>query len=488
MQDLEDLNRVMQRQVPIIALESHEEARTLELITRLAIKRNQSLYQWTLTDGLRRTSFGEEADGPNTRKAIDALTYIKSKAGPGLYVMCDLHPFMDDASVVRLLKDIALQHEQQPKTLLLLSHALELPPEIARLCARFKFAMPDETQLMHLVKEEARRWGEQTKQRVRTDPESLRQLISHLKGVTLSDARHLVRGAIADDGAITDTDLPLVNKAKFALMDMEAILSFEYDTADFADVAGLKAMKEWLAIRKNAFFAANPANQPKGLMLLGMQGAGKSLAAKAIAGSWKLPLLRLDMGALYNKFFGETEKNLREALQLAEHMAPCVLWMDEIEKAIGQDQNDNGVSQRLLGTLLTWMAERKSPVFMVATANNIEALPPELIRKGRFDEVFFVDLPGADARQEIFRIHLRKRGLEVTFGLANCVLMTEGFSGAEIEQAVVSAMHLASARSVPLGEALLLEEISRTRPLSVLMAEKLSALREWAMARAVAAD
>ncbi|MOA09091.1 ATP-dependent zinc metalloprotease FtsH 4 [compost metagenome] len=222
---------------------------------------------------------------------------------------------------------------------------------------------------------------------------------------------------------------------------------------------------------------------------MGVQGGGKSLAAKAVAGLWGLPLLRLDFACLYNKFFGETERNLREALKLAEQMAPCVLWMDEVEKGLASGDHDGGVSQRVLGTLLTWMAERKSPVFLVATANAIERLPPELLRKGRFDELFFVDLPGADVRAEIFRIHLARRELDpVHFDLHQLTTASDGFSGAEIEQAVVGMLYAAQALQCPADQALLLRELKGTAPLSVLMAEPLANLRGWANGRCVMAD
>jgi SpoVK/Ycf46/Vps4 family AAA+-type ATPase len=227
---------------------------------------------------------------------------------------------------------------------------------------------------------------------------------------------------------------------------------------------------------------------PRGMLLLGVQGAGKSLAAKAVAGSWGVPLLRLDFATLYNKWLGETERNLRESLRFADAMAPCVLWMDEIEKGVATGASDGGESRRVLGTILTWMAERKSKTFMVATANNIEQLPPELIRKGRFDEIFFVDLPDVETRAEILRIHLARRKLDPkSFDLGKLTVATEGFSGAEIEQAIVSALYEAHAGSQALNVEHVLAETGRTRPLSVVMAEKINGLRQWAAERTVPA-
>ncbi|MFL0806140.1 MAG: AAA family ATPase [Oceanobacter sp.] len=491
MQDVHDLGLMIDRNIPIVVIETHEELRVLELLTRLAMNRHLLVQRWSLTDGLGRLGFGEDALVENSESPDVALTHIKMQEESGLYVFCDLHPFIEQPTIVRLLKDIALQYEQFHKTLVLVSHQLNIAPELQRLSACFSMTLPNEQQLMSLVKEEARAYAKRTGSRVKSDGATLQQLVANLRGVTYSDAQRLVRGAIVHDGAITKTDVPEVSKAKMKLMDMEGVLGFEYETASFADVAGLNNLKQWLEMREQAFFSTDSSIRPKGLMLFGVQGSGKSLAAKAVAGAWQIPLLRMDMGLLYNKFFGETERNLREALKLAEVMAPCVLWIDEVEKGLAGDQNDSGVSQRVLGTLLTWMAERSSSVFVVATANNILQLPPELMRKGRMDEIFFVDLPGSEVRRHIFSIHLEKRRADIRhIDLDVLALFSDGFSGAEIEQAVVSACHSAryanGSPSVRTED--LLQEIQSTHPLSITMAEQLEALRDWAEGRAVPAD
>jgi len=375
-------------------------------------------------------------------------------------------------------------------TLVLVSHACKLPPEVQRYAARFNLALPGEDELLAIVREEAARWSERNRnRRVRTDNRTLQQVVKNLRGMSHAEARLLARNLICDDGAITQEDLPELNKAKFELLDLDGVLSYEHDTARFADVGGLANLKRWLGERQRMFFAGEGVDTPKGMLLVGVQGSGKSLAAKAVAGLWGLPLLRLDFGCLYNKFFGETERNLREALALAEQMSPCVLWVDEIEKGLASGDQDGGVSQRVLGTLLTWMAERKSSVFMVATANVIDRLPPELVRKGRFDELFFVDLPEAEIRAEIFRIHLQRRELEASaFDLAQLAAASDGFSGAEIEQVVVSALYAAQAQQQAVDNGTLLRGIQATSPLSVIMAERLGELRAWARGRTVSAN
>jgi SpoVK/Ycf46/Vps4 family AAA+-type ATPase len=282
-------------------------------------------------------------------------------------------------------------------------------------------------------------------------------------------------------------------KQKHHALESGGALALQTDIERFSAVGGQARLKHWLERRREAFVgdaASLGLDLPRGILLLGVQGGGKSLAAKAIAGSWGLPLLRLDFGALYNKFHGETERNLRTALETAGAMAPCVLWMDEIEKGLASGgDGDGGVSKRVLATLLTWMSERRGRVFMVATANDISALPPELLRKGRFDEIFFVDLPGEDVRRQIFSIHLAKRRRDpARFDLVALAAASKGFSGAEIEQAIVASLYEAYAVKQELSSELVLSEIRGTKPLSVVRAEEVEALRGWASERTVFVD
>jgi SpoVK/Ycf46/Vps4 family AAA+-type ATPase len=489
--DLKDLRLLIESRYPLIVLETWEEPRAMDLLRRIGMADALPVSGWTITEGLKRLELADTSPWPDTSSPEQVLQHIRRTREPGIYVLCDFHPFLsDEPKVIRLLKEIALHHDSVPHTVVLISHELAVPVEIRRFCASFSLSLPDDNQLRAIIQEEARRWQQQSGQRVTARGDVVRRMVANLRGLTKADARRLARGAIVDDSAICETDLPEINRARFELLDMESVLSFEYDTARFSDVGGLHGLKAWLARRRDAFVAGGDnRDSPRGILLLGVQGGGKSLAAKAVAGLWHLPLLRLDMGAVYNKFFGESERNIRDALTLAETMAPCVLWIDEIEKGIASGDNDGGTSRRVLGTLLTWMAERKAPVFLVATANKIDDLPPELIRKGRMDEIFFVDLPCTDVRQEIFQIHLRLRDQDASrFDTALLADASDGFTGAEIEQAIVSALYNARARNLTLSTALVLEEIGSTVPLSVTMAEHIAALRHWCQGRAVPAD
>lgn len=501
MEELNDIELMVKKGAPLIAIESYEEPRVLELCTRLAMKTFRSLYSWScltgLTNGVITQDCTAQPDSqPTLQNPAELLASIRQKNEAGIYVLCDFHAYFDEPDIVRALKEIALYSDEHI-TLILLSHELSLPAEIHRYSTRFQLNFPSESKIRQIVLNEVRQWQQKnTGRRVNVDAKTLGMLTSNLRGLTESDVKRLARGAIVQDGAITVSDVADVNKSKFELMNMNNILTFEYDTAQFAQVGGLHNLKQWLAERQTAFVATEdsvstldaPLDTPKGLMLLGVQGGGKSLAAKAIAGLWKVPLLRLDMGALYNKFHGETERNLRETLQLADNVSPCVLWMDEIEKSLGQSDNE-GISQRVLGTLLTWMAERKSPVFIVATSNDISRLPPELLRKGRLDEIFFVDLPNLKDRAVIAHIHLKQRNVECDKNAIKTIAeATEGFTGAEIEQAIVSALYSAKARQQSVSVEHIINAVDSTVPISVLRAEDIQALRTWASERAIMAN
>lgn len=489
--DNNDLALLMAGHVPIIAIETFDEAQALELIDKHKRPNFSAAWRWTITDGLEPLGFGLELKNPRDYSKPEAmLQYVKLQHGNQLYVLCDLHPFLDEPKVVRFLKDIAMQAEEKGHKVILVSHQLTIPPELRKLSVMAELSLPNEQEVMALVKEEARRWQDRNKgSRIKTDSATLDKLVNNLVGLPHQDVRRLAFGAIADDGAITESDLPGLTKSKFALMDMEDVLHFEYSTEHLKNIAGFENLKSWLDLREPLIKSKKDNQQnlstPKGVLLFGVQGGGKSLAAKSIAGHWGLPLLRLDFAALYNKYIGETERNLREALKLADLMEPCVLWVDEIEKGLAEE-SDNATSKRVLGTLLTWMNERDSRVFLVATSNDISELPPELMRKGRFDETFFVDLPDVATRETIFNIHLKKRSISKSeIDTGELAKTAEGFTGAEIEQVVVSAAYSARAEGSGVCQKMLEAAINNTQPLSVLHFERITQLRAWAEGRSV---
>jgi hypothetical protein len=488
---LRDLEAIIRSRTPLIAVESNEEPQVVRMVRQIGHRLQIKAYRWTVTEGLQAF---DPCDQPaqSVLKSQELLRYIKTEGKNCLFVLLDFHPYLQDAIHMRQLKDIALTYSQHYSTVVLVGHSLPVPEELKPYMAYLRLPLPTLDELRGIVVDVAGEWGaENGRREVETTNKALDLLVRNLAGLTATDARRLARKAV-EDGVISESDIPEVLKAKYELLGGDSLLSFEYDTAKFSDVGGMQRLRHWLELRKNFFLGADDAlDPPRGLLLLGVQGCGKSLAAKAAAGIFGVPLLRLDFGVLYNKYYGETERNLRKALETAELMAPCVLWMDEIEKgvAVSAADDDGGVSRRILGALLTWMAEKRKPVFLVATANDIMRLPPELIRKGRFDEIFFVDLPAPPNRDEILRIHLLKRRLNpAQFDMAALVAATHGFSGSEIEQAIVSATYTARAEGRDVAQEDLITEIKQTRPLSVTMSEKVEALREWASSRTVGCD
>ena len=491
-----DLELILRSRMPIVAIETRDESRMLNLLKSITIERAREsylpLFRWTVTDGLQRLDIQLEPQLHNS-EPTEALRHIRAVTKPGIYVLLDFHPYLNDPVNIRLLKDICIRFKDISRQLIFISHELDIPSELESFCARFDMALPTETERKRIVKRVADEYvAENPGSRVEVDPKAYGLLIRNLAGLTARNTEQLARNAIYHDGAISKSDLPGVMQAKYELLNSGGVLQFEYDTAGFADLGGLSKLKAWLKLRKPAFLDKADAahlDTPKGILLIGVQGCGKSVAAKATAGIFGMPLLRLDFANLYNKYHGETERNLRESLKTTDIMAPCVLWLDEIEKGLAGRGGETGTTQRVLGTFLTWMAEKNSQVFVVATANDIAALPPELIRKGRFDEIFFVDLPGEDIRKSILEIHLSNRSQSPDhFELDKIAVAANGFSGAEIEQAIVSALYAAHAQKCELSTEHLLTEIQRTRPLSVVMAEKVELLRRWADGRTVSCD
>ena len=492
----QDLEIILRSRTPLIVIETRDERRVLRMLQTISMQLSTDdylpLFRWTVTDGLQRLDIDLAPQLMNS-EPVDVLKHIRAVSKPGIYVLLDFHPFLDDPVHVRLIKDVCIHYRDVPRQLILISHQVTLPQELEAFSARVDMALPGEAERKTIIESVAKDYSaEHAGTQVRVDPKAYELLVRNLAGLTYGDTERLARNAIQVDGAITHSDLPGVMQAKYELLNHGGALQYEYDTARFNDVGGLERLKSWLSQRKSAFRGERDAahlDPPKGILLIGVQGCGKSLAAKATAGIFGAPLLRLDFGTLYDKYHGETERKLRDSLKTADVMSPCVLWIDEIEKGIAGRGGETGTTQRVLGTFLTWMAERRSSVFVVATANDISALPPELVRKGRFDEIFFVDLPNTAVRSTILAIHLSSRGQRLQeFDIEALADAMQGFSGAEIEQAVVSGLYAAHAQNEPLTSEHIRREIEQTKPLSTVMHERISALRAWAVGRTVPCD
>jgi len=443
---------------------------------------------WKVTDGLTRL---DQSLGTNVSLGdpLALLKHIRISTMRAVYVLADFHNYFSNPVVSRLIKDIVLREDANRPTVILISHALDLPPEIRNYSTKVELALPQKDEIELCMGEQIILKEKAFGKKIEINPEAYSQFLRNLRGLPMDDIRRLISSALTD-GSIGPKDVEFVFKSKYELVNRGGLLKLETLPASFEQIAGFTRVKEWIHRRTSAFKSEDHTlDPPKGILLLGVPGCGKSQVCRAIAGYWNIPLLRLDFGSLYSKFYGETERNLREALKVAEAMEPCVLWIDELEKSLATGSSDDGVSSRLLASFLNWLAEKQNNVFVTATANSITSLPPEVIRKGRFDEIFFVDLPSKDLRENLFKIHLQKRKMEIgTLDLKKLAEMTEGFSGAEIEQAIVAALYTAKDNKRDLIPADLEQEIALTRPLSQTMFENIQSTRNWAQDRTASAD
>lgn len=499
------LAALLETHTPIVVVETHEEARLQALAEAVARRRGCALWAWSASRGLRALhglkltladkGLGDHPGASDTQELPAALKALERLDGPALVLLLDIHPYLSHPVTVRALKELALKSEGSGVQLVFVGHALTVPAELLPWASRFELETMTPERVRAVFKAEIARQRTRGGQNVAGCQRTLASLVRHLAGLPEAAVRHLARLALGD-GQITTADLAPVLHAKQAQLGAAELLVFEADPPDMDQVAGMAALKRWLALRRVPLLEPQVGGglpPPKGMLLLGVQGAGKSLAAKATAAAWQLPLFRMDFGALHDKYQGESERKLREALRVADAMQPCVLWMDEIEKGLagasgGGGDDGTGAARRMLGTLLTWMAERRSRVFLVATANDVQSLPPELLRKGRFDEIFFVDLPDLATRVALLRIHLGKLGIaHDEAALQALAARCEGFSGAEIEAAAVAARYVALADGQGVSASQVAAEFMRTKPLSVTRAESVAALRAWAAERAVPA-
>jgi ATP-dependent 26S proteasome regulatory subunit len=543
---IDRLKVLLNSSTPIVVMETVEEMRAVSLVRAACSELSLAVFEWSIADGLVRSGSGIPAPQPaaqtwvpqrpdyrsgappqgnseadrlvravmssvgtssgsdsgaapksamyNTADPVQALANLETLTVEAAFVLKDFHRHMDNPVVVRRLRDVGQKFSANRRTLVLTAPSIEMPPELAGLVEFLDLPLPDLNRLREIIRETYTRMAATHTLKLQLDASGVDAMANNLRGLTEETAERAVSQTLVGRLALSPDCITDVLEAKKALMQRSEMLDFVDCTTNMSNVGGLDNLKRWLHQREDSWddnarqFGLDP---PKGVIILGVQGCGKSLCAQAVAGEWKLPLVKFDTAAVYDKFIGETEKRIQKVFRVAEGLAPCVLWIDELEKVFagsGADSAsaDAGVSSRLLASFLSWMQERKPAVFVAATCNNISALPPELIRKGRFDELFFVDLPNAAERRQIFSIQLTKRKRNpAAYDLDRLATAAEGFSGAEIESSVQTALYAAYARKQELSTEDLLTALSSTVPLSVTRSEEIEKLRAWARGRAV---
>lgn len=529
----QSLAAVIRAGYALITIDTLDEERAIDLIDEVATELKRETWTWSVTTGLRTSRLLPDIAGQLTQasstirdvgltaaqlagvptsgiaagaagssknphdSAITALQEIlRKKHKQALFVFCDLAPHCGHSIVARLLRDILEQFERTNSTLILIN-AQPLPEATRQFAYDFELPWPDAKEIEEIIRStlSGLREREQQAFSAKLARREFELLLQSLRGLTPRQIRRMISGVIIRDGGLASGALEAIVDAKRRLLGSIGCLESLPVDVGVDDIGGLQRLKDWLRQRRGGFtrsardFGLMP---PRGVLMLGVPGCGKSLCAKAVAAEWDLPLLRFDPGRLYQRYVGESEGQLRRALAQAEAMSPTILWIDEIEKAFASasgESSDGGLSKRMFGTLLSWMQEHRHPIFIIATANDVVSLPPELLRKGRFDEIFFVDLPNAETLAAIFAIQLRRRGRNPeAYALPQLAAAAAGFSGAEVEQAVLGALYRAFSQKTELGDEHLLAELAETRPISVLNAEKVTRIRAWAATRCVPAD
>ncbi len=497
LQRVDELNILTRAKYPIIYIVSWEERRIEEMLRQVAINRRKKLYGWTLTDGIAPLDMVQNGTvDPATRDPLVALDFVARSQEAAMFLLKDFHPYLDNVRggadypvIMRRLRDITNQLKESRKTLVILSPILRIPADLEKDITVLDYSLPTLDELALSLDRVVRSAREMAGVKLKMSDEEKERVLNAARGLTCLEAENVFAKSLVMDRKL---NLSIIIAEKEQLIRRSQILEYYESVDGFANVGGMGLVKQWLRKRGMAFSEKARRYglpEPKGLLLLGVQGAGKSLLAKAVASQWQLPLLRLDLGRIFSELVGSSEQNIRTALRLAESVSPCVLWLDEIEKGLagstGSGTSDAGTSARVFGSLLTWMQEKTSPVFVIGTANDISALPPEVLRKGRFDEIFFVDLPIPQERREIFAIHLARRGRDpLDHDLNQLALASEGFSGAEIEQIVIDALYDGFENDRDLNNEDLLRNLKNTIPLSQTMERNITALRQWARSHA----
>ncbi len=492
-----ELETLIRARNPILYLISNEEMRVQNLIIELAKKRQKKVFEWSYSTGIvpAGTSIqSQKLRNAASKEPLAALDQVIDQVEPAIFILKDFHPFLTrgNFAIIRKLKEIALHLKNSFKTIILVSPVMEIPAELEKEITVLNYPLPAREDLALLLEKIVADLGQLKQVKIDLDESGRDRLLQAALGLTLGEAENVFAKIIVKDQRLSGDDVNEVFAEKQQIIRKSGLLEYCSPTESFAQVGGLAILKDWLIKRAVAFTREARAfglSIPKGILMLGVQGCGKSLCAKAVSIQWQLPLLRFDMGRMFGSLVGSSEENVRRAISVAESVAPAILWVDEIDKAFAGSQGsaltDGGTTARVFGTFLTWLSEKSAPVFVVATANDISQLPPELLRKGRLDEIFFVDLPARDERMEIFRIHLAKRGRDAErFDLAALAEASKDFSGAEIEEAINSALYDAFYAREELTTDYVLSALLQTIPLAKTMDQPLHRLRQWAEGRA----
>ena len=478
---IDELLLFLKSRYPILYITSIEEER-VEYIVRKNIKNTlkRSIFTWDFVDGY---SGNPNHKGVAERNPIQALEFIErlNPETPAIFILKDYNRFIGDLTISRKLRNISRILKLQPKTIIIIGSELNIPKELQDLITVVQFKLPMEDEII----KELNRLIQILK--IEVDPKIFENLARSCQGLSLERIRRVLSKIIASYRTIDENSIPILLSEKKQIISQTEILEYWSVDENIENLGGLKILKDWLSKRQTAFgLKANNYGLPipRGLLLVGIQGTGKSLTAKAIANKWQLPLLKLDVGKLFGSLVGESESRLRQMINVTETISPCILWIDEIDKAFSNSENksDSGTSNRVLATFITWLSEKSKPVFVIATANNIEALPLEIIRKGRFDEVFFLDLPNTEERKEIFKIQLRqfRPNRWKTFDYVTLAKYTEAFSGAEIRQTIIEAMYQAFYEEREFNTNDILKSIQDLIPLANLESQQMLKLKKWA--------
>ncbi|MBM3249540.1 MAG: AAA family ATPase [Candidatus Omnitrophica bacterium] len=487
-----EIDVLIRARYPLIYVVSWEEPRILERLKSLADRRQKKLFLWSITRGIHKIDDEPSKADEGTRDPLNALSYVERCPDPAIFVFLDFHSYLNDQTIIRKLRDLVSNLKNTYETLMILSPVLTVPVELEKEFVVVDYDLPTYEEIKDLLSGIIEVVSKNQEVKIELNDETKEKLVKAALGLTHQEAENAFARVIVLDKRLDINDIDKILEEKKQAIRKSRLLEYYESKEEFASVGGLDCLKDWLKKRGAAF--TQKAHefglpQPKGILLLGVQGCGKSLTAKAVASLWKLPLLRLDIGAVFSGIVGSSEENMRRAIRAAETLSPIILWIDEIEKGLSGVQSstfsDAGTSARVFSTFLTWLQEKTSPVFVIATANNIQLLPPELLRKGRFDEIFFVDLPAADERKEIFGIHIKKRKRDpAKFDLASLSGESDGYSGAEIEQAVISSLYDAFLEERDINNRDVLNSLKQSVPLSVTMRESIEETRNWARQRA----